>query len=76
MSALIIPCYIKTQWDIDCLNRLFDSVQASSQHIERFVRILSSFIGGGRRARFDNCGFFGGEKGEGRLNEIFCEWFN
>jgi len=31
MSVLIIPCYIKTQWDIDCLNRLFNSVQGQTQ---------------------------------------------
>src|SRR5688572_27989053 len=31
MTALIIPCYIKTQWDIDCLVRLLDSVQNQSQ---------------------------------------------
>ncbi len=30
MSVLIIPCYIKTQWDINCLNRLLDSVQNQS----------------------------------------------
>ena len=27
MSVLIIPCYIRTKSDIDCLNRLLDSVQ-------------------------------------------------
>ena len=26
MSVLIIPCYIKTKWDVNCLNRLLDSV--------------------------------------------------
>lgn len=30
MSVLIIPCYIKSQWDIDCLNRLLSSVQNQS----------------------------------------------
>ena len=29
MSVLIIPCYIKTKWDIDCLNRLL--ISASNQ---------------------------------------------
>jgi len=27
MNALIIPCYIKTEWDINCLNRLLASSQ-------------------------------------------------
>lgn len=27
MSVLIIPCYIKSKWDVDCLNRLLQSVQ-------------------------------------------------
>jgi GT2 family glycosyltransferase len=31
MSALVIPCYIKTQWDIDCLNRLLDSVKKQTK---------------------------------------------
>ncbi len=31
MSALIIPCYLSSQWDIDCLNRLLDSVQSQSK---------------------------------------------
>lgn len=31
MSALIIPCYIKTQWDINCLNRLLDSIGQQTQ---------------------------------------------
>ncbi len=35
MSALIIPCYIKSQWDIECLNRLLDSVQKQSQAFEK-----------------------------------------
>jgi GT2 family glycosyltransferase len=26
-SALIIPCYIKSKWDFDCLDRLLNSVQ-------------------------------------------------
>ena len=35
MSALIIPCYIKTQWDIDCLNRLLGSAQNQTQRFEK-----------------------------------------
>jgi GT2 family glycosyltransferase len=35
MTGLIIPCYIKTQWDLDCLNRLLDSVAYQSQKFER-----------------------------------------
>lgn len=31
MSALIIPCYIKTKWDVDCLDRLFESVENQTQ---------------------------------------------
>lgn len=27
MSVLIIPCYIKSQWDLDCLHRLISSVE-------------------------------------------------
>jgi GT2 family glycosyltransferase len=39
MSALIIPCYIKTQWDIDCLNRLFDSVKAQTKQFDKVYLI-------------------------------------
>jgi hypothetical protein len=39
MSALIIPCYIKTQWDIECLNRLFDSVQSQTLPFEKVYLI-------------------------------------
>ncbi len=35
MSALIIPCYIKKQWDIDCLNRLLVSVQNQTQRFDK-----------------------------------------
>lgn len=35
MSALIIPCYAKSDWDIRCLRRLLDSVQAQSQAFEK-----------------------------------------
>ena len=31
MSVLIIPVYVKTQWDIDCLNRLLHSVKEQTQ---------------------------------------------
>jgi GT2 family glycosyltransferase len=30
MSVLIIPCYIKTKWDIHCLNRLLISAQSQT----------------------------------------------
>ena len=39
MSALIIPVYIKTQWDIDCLNRLLDSIQEQSEPFEKVFLI-------------------------------------
>jgi GT2 family glycosyltransferase len=35
MSALIIPCYVKSEWDLRCLRRLLDSIQAQSQPFER-----------------------------------------
>lgn len=35
MSVLIIPCYIKTQWDINCIDRLLDSVQQQTQLFEK-----------------------------------------
>ncbi len=35
MNVLIIPCYIKTQWDIDCLNRLLHSVQDQTMAFEK-----------------------------------------
>jgi len=31
MSALIIPCFIKSEWDLDCLNRLLISVQKQTK---------------------------------------------
>lgn len=31
MSALIIPCFIRTRWDLDCLHRLLASVKDQSQ---------------------------------------------
>jgi len=34
MSALIIPCYLRTPWDVTCLDRLIDSVQAQSRPFE------------------------------------------
>jgi len=39
MSALIIPCYIKSQWDINCLNRLLDSLQTQSKSFEKVYLI-------------------------------------
>jgi GT2 family glycosyltransferase len=35
MSVLIIPCYIKTEWDLDCLNRLLISVQNQTTQFEK-----------------------------------------
>lgn len=35
MSALIIPCYLRSPWDIDCLNRLLDSVQSQSKPFDK-----------------------------------------
>ena len=39
MSSLIIPCYIKTQWDINCLDRLLDSVQQQTQRFDKVYLI-------------------------------------
>jgi len=39
MTALIIPCYIKSQWDVNCLDRLFDSVQRQTLPFERVYLI-------------------------------------
>ncbi len=39
MTALIIPSYIKSQWDINCLDRLFDSVQKQTQPFDRVYLI-------------------------------------
>ena len=35
MSALIIPCHIKSNWDLGCLNRLLDSVKKQTLPFER-----------------------------------------
>ncbi|MBL0911201.1 MAG: glycosyltransferase family 2 protein [Bacteroidia bacterium] len=35
MSALIIPCYIKSQWDINCLYRLLESVQNQTRKFDK-----------------------------------------
>ncbi|MCX6295883.1 MAG: glycosyltransferase [Bacteroidetes bacterium] len=35
MSVLIIPCYLKTQWDINCLDRLLNSVEQQTQRFEK-----------------------------------------
>lgn len=39
MIALIIPCYIKSQWDIDCLQRLFDSVHSQKKQFDKVYLI-------------------------------------
>ncbi len=35
MSALIIPCYVRDQWDVDCLKRLLGSVKHQSLPFEK-----------------------------------------
>jgi len=42
MSVLIIPCYIKAKWDIDCLNRLLKSVQNQTKIFEKVYVIDDS----------------------------------
>jgi GT2 family glycosyltransferase len=42
MSFLIIPCYIKTKWDIDCLTRLLESVQNQTLKFEK-VLVIDDF---------------------------------
>jgi GT2 family glycosyltransferase len=39
MTSLIIPSYIKSPWDVNCLDRLFDSVQKQTQPFERVLLI-------------------------------------
>lgn len=39
MSALIIPTFIKTQWDIDCLDRLFESIVNQTVQFEKVYLI-------------------------------------
>jgi GT2 family glycosyltransferase len=34
MSVLIIPCFIRSQWDINCLHRLLESVQNQSKSFD------------------------------------------
>ena len=35
MNVLIIPCYIKTDWDKNCLNRLLSSVQNQTKQFDK-----------------------------------------
>lgn len=35
MSALIIPAYLQTQWDIDCLDRLLESTQRQTKPFDK-----------------------------------------
>lgn len=35
MSVLIIPCYLKTEWDFDCLKRLLESVGNQTLKFEK-----------------------------------------
>ena len=39
MSVLIIPCYIKTEWDYACLNRLLKSADCQTVKFERIYVI-------------------------------------
>lgn len=39
MTSLIIPSYIKSKWDADCLDRLFDSVQRQTRPFEKVFLI-------------------------------------
>lgn len=39
MTALIIPCHLKGEWDIDCLVRLLGSVQRQSQPFDKVYLI-------------------------------------
>lgn len=34
-SALVIPCHIRTKWDLQCLNRLLESVRAQTKVFSR-----------------------------------------
>ena len=34
-TVLIVPCYIKSQWDIECLTRLCGSIQKQSQPFDK-----------------------------------------
>lgn len=42
MSTLIIPCYIRTQWDVDCLKRLLNTVQNQTLLFEK-VYVIDDF---------------------------------
>ncbi|MBE0662285.1 MAG: glycosyltransferase family 2 protein [Bacteroidales bacterium] len=42
MNFLIIPCYIKTKWDINCLTRLLESVQNQTLQFEK-VLVIDDF---------------------------------
>lgn len=39
MTTLVIPCFIKSQWDINCLNRLFVSIQSQTQPFQNVFLI-------------------------------------
>ena len=39
MTTLIIPCYLKTQWDINCIDRLLDSALRQTQPFDRIYLI-------------------------------------
>jgi GT2 family glycosyltransferase len=39
MTSLTIPCYIKSKWDIDCINRLLDSVRDQTKKFEKVFLI-------------------------------------
>jgi GT2 family glycosyltransferase len=39
MTVLIIPCYLKSQWDINCLDRLFTSIHSQTLPFEKVYLI-------------------------------------
>lgn len=38
-SSLIIPCYLKTQWDSNCLDRLLDTIQNQTRPFDKVYLI-------------------------------------
>jgi glycosyltransferase involved in cell wall biosynthesis len=39
MSVLIIPCYVKSSWDLACLNRLLDSIKGQRVPFEHIYLV-------------------------------------
>ncbi len=42
MNVLIIPCFIRTKWDIDCLNRLIISIQNQTKPFD-YVYVIDDY---------------------------------